>query len=62
MSPKIATNEVVSRDRLLEFLRERHRAIVIMARRDGRPQASPAASTARTGTPAECARPMSASR
>ncbi|MDP9867718.1 MULTISPECIES: PPOX class F420-dependent oxidoreductase [Streptosporangium] len=41
MSPKIATNEVVSRDRLLEFLRGRHRALVITARRDGGPQASP---------------------
>ncbi|MFF5113864.1 PPOX class F420-dependent oxidoreductase [Streptosporangium sp. NPDC000509] len=41
MSPKIATNEVVSRDRLLDFLRDRHRALVITARRDGRPQASP---------------------
>lgn len=41
MSPKIATNEVVSRDRLLDFLRDRHRALVITTRRDGRPQASP---------------------
>ncbi|GAA2874871.1 TIGR03618 family F420-dependent PPOX class oxidoreductase [Streptosporangium fragile] len=41
MSPKIATNEVVSRDRLLDFLRDRHRALLITARRDGGPQASP---------------------
>ncbi|MFI6512556.1 PPOX class F420-dependent oxidoreductase [Streptosporangium sp. NPDC050855] len=41
MSPRIATNDVVSRDRLLEFLRDRHRALVITSRRDGRPQASP---------------------
>jgi PPOX class probable F420-dependent enzyme len=41
MSPKIATNEVVSRERLLEFLRERHHALVITTRRDGTPQASP---------------------
>ncbi|MER5626303.1 PPOX class F420-dependent oxidoreductase [Streptosporangium sp. NPDC002544] len=41
MSPKIATNEVVSHDRLLDFLRDRHRALVITTRRDGRPQASP---------------------
>ncbi|MBB2914476.1 PPOX class probable F420-dependent enzyme [Streptosporangium becharense] len=41
MSPRIATNEVVSRDRLLDFLRHRHRALLITARRDGRPQASP---------------------
>ncbi|MEU4832570.1 PPOX class F420-dependent oxidoreductase [Streptosporangium sp. NPDC023615] len=41
MSPRIATNETVSRDRLLGFLRDRHRALVITARTDGRPQASP---------------------
>ncbi|WP_030911512.1 PPOX class F420-dependent oxidoreductase [Streptosporangium amethystogenes] len=41
MSPKTATNEVVSHDRLLDFLRDRHRALVITTRRDGRPQASP---------------------
>ncbi|SNT29600.1 PPOX class probable F420-dependent enzyme [Streptosporangium subroseum] len=41
MSPKIATNEVVSREQLLEFLRERHHALVITTRRDGTPQASP---------------------
>ncbi|GAA0847346.1 PPOX class F420-dependent oxidoreductase [Streptosporangium amethystogenes subsp. fukuiense] len=41
MSPKIATNEVVSHDRLLDFLRDRHHALVITTRRDGRPQASP---------------------
>jgi PPOX class probable F420-dependent enzyme len=38
---KIATNTVVSRDELLEFIRPRHRAIVITTRADGRPQASP---------------------
>jgi PPOX class probable F420-dependent enzyme len=38
---KIATNTAVSRDDLLEFIRTRHRAIVITARKDGRPQASP---------------------
>jgi PPOX class probable F420-dependent enzyme len=37
----IATSTVVSRDELLEFIRTRHHAIVITARRDGRPQASP---------------------
>ncbi|MEU8377883.1 PPOX class F420-dependent oxidoreductase [Streptosporangium sp. NPDC048865] len=41
MSPKIATNQVVSRDQLLDFLRDRHRALVVTTRRDGRPQASP---------------------
>jgi PPOX class probable F420-dependent enzyme len=38
---KIATNTVVSRDELLEFIRPRHQAIVITTRADGRPQASP---------------------
>ncbi|MEV5414495.1 PPOX class F420-dependent oxidoreductase [Thermopolyspora sp. NPDC052614] len=41
MSPKIATNEIVTRERLLEFVRPRHRAIVITERKDGAPQASP---------------------
>ncbi|GAA0402588.1 PPOX class F420-dependent enzyme [Acrocarpospora corrugata] len=41
MSPKIATSDTVTREQLLDFLRVRHRAIVITARRDGRPQASP---------------------
>jgi PPOX class probable F420-dependent enzyme len=38
---KIATNTTVSRDELLEFIRPRHHAIVMTARADGRPQASP---------------------
>jgi PPOX class probable F420-dependent enzyme len=38
---KIATNTVVSRDELLDFIRPRHHAIVITARGDGGPQASP---------------------
>jgi PPOX class probable F420-dependent enzyme len=38
---KIATNTVVSRDELLDFIRSRHQAIVITIRADGRPQASP---------------------
>jgi PPOX class probable F420-dependent enzyme len=38
---KIATSTAVSRDELLGFIRTRHRAIVITARGDGRPQASP---------------------
>jgi PPOX class probable F420-dependent enzyme len=41
VSPQIATNTTVSRDELLEFVRPRHHAIVITARADGRPQASP---------------------
>ncbi|NAS22226.1 TIGR03618 family F420-dependent PPOX class oxidoreductase [Herbidospora sp. NEAU-GS84] len=38
---KIAKNDTVTREELLDFLRPRHHAIVITARRDGRPQASP---------------------
>ena len=41
MSPQIAVNTAVSRDELLDFIRPRHHAIVITARPDGRPQASP---------------------
>ena len=41
MARKIATNTVVSRDELLDFIRTRHHAIVITTRGDGRPQASP---------------------
>jgi PPOX class probable F420-dependent enzyme len=38
---KIATNTVVNRHELLEFIRPRHEAILITTRADGRPQASP---------------------
>ncbi|MFC7327417.1 PPOX class F420-dependent oxidoreductase [Marinactinospora rubrisoli] len=41
MSPRIATNTRVSRDELLDFVRPRHRAIVLTRRADGAPQASP---------------------
>jgi PPOX class probable F420-dependent enzyme len=41
VSPQIATNTVVTREQLLGFVRPRHHAIVITARSDGRPQASP---------------------
>ncbi len=41
MARTIATNTEVSRDELLEFLRPRHKAILMTTRRDGRPQASP---------------------
>jgi PPOX class probable F420-dependent enzyme len=37
----VATNTTVDREALLEFLRPRHRAILMTTRRDGRPQASP---------------------
>ncbi|MGM1063731.1 PPOX class F420-dependent oxidoreductase [Saccharothrix sp. Mg75] len=39
--PRIATADTVSRDELLEFLRPRHRALLITARGDGGPQTSP---------------------
>jgi PPOX class probable F420-dependent enzyme len=41
VSPQIATNTVVSRDELLDFIRPRHHAIVLTQRSDGGPQASP---------------------
>ncbi|MFD6528487.1 PPOX class F420-dependent oxidoreductase [Streptomyces sp. NPDC060184] len=41
MAPHIATNTTADRDALLEFVRPRHRALLITARSDGRPQASP---------------------
>ncbi len=41
MARTVATNTTVSRDELLEFIRPRHHAIVITARADGGPQASP---------------------
>ncbi|MFF5076969.1 PPOX class F420-dependent oxidoreductase [Actinoplanes sp. NPDC000266] len=41
MARTIATNTQVGREELLEFLRPRHRAILMTTRRDGRPQASP---------------------
>ena len=41
MARTIATNTVASRDELIEFIRTRHHGIVITARKDGRPQASP---------------------
>ncbi|WP_127507415.1 PPOX class F420-dependent oxidoreductase [Actinoplanes solisilvae] len=41
MPRTIATNDTVGREELLEFLRPRHKAILMTTRRDGRPQASP---------------------
>jgi PPOX class probable F420-dependent enzyme len=43
MAPKIATNTRVERDELLDFVRPRHRMVLITRRRDGSPQASPVA-------------------
>lgn len=41
MTPKIATNTSVDRAELLEFVRPRHRAVLITSRGDGQPQGSP---------------------
>jgi len=41
VSPKIATNRNVDRDELLEFIRPRHRMVLVTRRRDGSPQLSP---------------------
>lgn len=41
MAPNIATNTSVSLDELLDFVRPRHRAILLTRRADGSPQASP---------------------
>jgi PPOX class probable F420-dependent enzyme len=41
MSRRIATTTEVDRDALLDFVRPRHRMVVMTTRRDGRPQASP---------------------
>ncbi|MCF6743776.1 PPOX class F420-dependent oxidoreductase [Blastococcus sp. KM273128] len=39
--PKIATADRVDREALLEFLRPRHRAVLLTRRREGGPQLSP---------------------
>ncbi|KAA2265752.1 PPOX class F420-dependent oxidoreductase [Solihabitans fulvus] len=41
MSAKIASAKVIDRAELLEFLRARHRALLVTTRADGRPQVSP---------------------
>ena len=41
MTRRVATTTSVDRDELLEFLRPRHQGLLITARADGRPQASP---------------------
>ncbi|WP_405903171.1 PPOX class F420-dependent oxidoreductase [Streptomyces sp. NBC_00656] len=41
MASNIATNTAVELDDLLEFVRPRHRAILLTTRSDGRPQGSP---------------------
>ena len=44
MARTIATNTDVDRPGLIDFLRTRHRALIITTRADGRPQASPVTS------------------
>ena len=39
--PRTATSDTVSSAQLLEFLRERHRAVLVTRRADGTPQMSP---------------------
>jgi PPOX class probable F420-dependent enzyme len=41
MTRRVATNTTVDRDALLDFLRPRHRGLLITTRADGIPQASP---------------------
>lgn len=41
MAPQIATNTAVSLPELLEFVRPRHRAVLLTRRADGSPQGSP---------------------
>ncbi|MFC0028627.1 PPOX class F420-dependent oxidoreductase [Micromonospora chaiyaphumensis] len=41
MARSIATNTRVDRDALVEFLRPRHRVVLMTTRADGRPQSSP---------------------
>ncbi|SDM85907.1 PPOX class F420-dependent oxidoreductase [Allokutzneria albata] len=41
--PNLATARVPTRAELLDFLRPRHKGVLITARRDGRPQVSPVA-------------------
>ncbi|MFC7306085.1 PPOX class F420-dependent oxidoreductase [Streptomyces monticola] len=41
MAPQIASNTRVDLDQLLDFVRPRHRAVLLTRRADGSPQASP---------------------
>ena len=41
MARTIARNNRVDRDALIEFLRPRHRVVLMTTRSDGRPQSSP---------------------
>jgi PPOX class probable F420-dependent enzyme len=42
--PKVARNDRVEKDELLEFLRPRHKCLLVTVRSDGRPQVSPVTS------------------
>jgi PPOX class probable F420-dependent enzyme len=44
MSPSIATTDTVDQATLLDFLRPRHRSVLVTTRRDGTPQLSPVTS------------------
>ena len=39
--PRIATNDRVDREQLLDFVRDRHHLVLVTTRADGRPQVSP---------------------
>ncbi len=41
MNVKIATSDLVDRAELLDFVRDRHKVILVTAKRDGTPQLSP---------------------
>ena len=41
--PRIATNDRIGRDELLDFVRGRHHLVLVTTRADGRPQLSPVA-------------------
>ncbi|WP_019873907.1 PPOX class F420-dependent oxidoreductase [Sporichthya polymorpha] len=49
MARTIATNTELDRDQLLEFVRPRHRMILLTTRSDGTPQASPVTGGVDTG-------------
>lgn len=49
MTRSIATNTIVEREALLEFLRPRHNGLLITRRADGSPQASPVTCGVDTG-------------
>jgi PPOX class probable F420-dependent enzyme len=50
MAPNIATNDQVDLDGLLDFVRPRHRMVLVTTRADGRPQLSPVTGGVDDGT------------